>query len=134
MGKRGRAEGQRGHDFFWSVKQRGHHFFVGETTGSELFLASNTTGSWFFYLFKITGWEHFLAVKKLVPFMRIFSLVFEQKTYIYLWKSQNQWYCIQIFSMKTGNWHENSKLSYSCKYFLLSKNVISCSIANICKC
>ena len=27
MGIRGRAEGQRGHDFFWLVKQRDHGFF-----------------------------------------------------------------------------------------------------------
>ena len=38
-------------------------------------------------------------------------------------------YCIHIFSMKTWNWYENGKLSYRSKSFLLSKYVISFSIA-----
>ena len=61
----------------------------------------------------------------------IFTLIlFSKNLSGYSWKSQNQWYCIQVFNMKTWNWHENGKSIYRSKSFLLSKNIISFSIAN----
>ena len=59
IGIRVPAEGQRGHYFFWLVKQRGHDFpRPCETTGSGLILVSKTVGSRLFYPLKTTRPGH----------------------------------------------------------------------------
>ena len=49
MGRRGRAEGLRGHEFFWSVKQRAHDFFwLVKQRGQNLFWSVKQRGHDFF--------------------------------------------------------------------------------------
>ena len=70
MERRGRAEGQRGHDICWSVKQK----------GPRLFLPVKQRGHNLFW--SVIKWGH--------DFFVHFSLAFLAKTYGYSWKSQNQ--------------------------------------------
>ena len=56
MGIRDRAEGQRGHDFFWLVKQRGHDFFPPvKQRGQDLFWPVKQRGHDFFIHSKQRG-------------------------------------------------------------------------------
>ena len=84
MGRRGRAEGQRGHDFFWSVKQRGHDFFLPvKQQDQKLFWSIKQRGHDFFYPFKTTGSGLFWQSKNWILSCVFFSFACLAKTYGY---------------------------------------------------
>ena len=69
IGIRGLAEGQRGHYFFWLVKQRGHDFFPPvKQRGQDLFWSVKQWGHDFFIHSKQHGQDICLYSQKNICF------------------------------------------------------------------
>ena len=126
--QRGRAGRQRGKDFFTLQLQRGKDFFtLNLQRGKDFFTLHQQRGKYFFTLHLQRGKDFlYCTFNPAKDFLR-----FSHFAYGNSWKSQNWSYCIQIFNMKTWKWHENVKLSYRGKFFLLFKNIISFSKAGL---